>query len=280
MVVCALGLEDEAKGIYPEGYVEVACKKGLISENVTDKGLLRKDAAVLIYNAVKLTEEDREEYSKPSSGGGGSVSRPSKPSKPKDEPPAEDEETDAPSETPETEEEIPGEDSDIPVTGPEKPKDEKIPFGEGLNLKQEESDSCTASALTILLRRLYYTNGIDYSHITESALKADEKIWHTELGLYNEIEFDGFCILKKFFDEHTDKVEFFRSQLARHPEGIIIYDTGSWHAVVLTDYRDGIFYATDPATGWYTPLADVFTMKGETQEDKLAAIDAIWILER
>ena len=35
--------------------------------------------------------------------------------------------------------------------------------------------------------------------------------------------------------------------LAEHPEGIVLYDRRQPHAVLLTDYTDGVFYCSDPA---------------------------------
>ena len=35
--------------------------------------------------------------------------------------------------------------------------------------------------------------------------------------------------------------------LAEHPEGIVLYDRSRPHAVLLTDYTDGVFYCSDPA---------------------------------
>ena len=284
MVVCALGLEENANmaGGYPEGYIKIAKQKSLVEGEITNEEFLRKDAAVLIFNALNYIEktdfsadgtipENNVSASKPSggtssgggsskpSGGGASSSKPDKEEKPEEQKPQQPE-TEKPEE--------------------QQPETDKTPIWDELNLKQEEPDSCTASALTILLRRLYYTNGLDYSHITESELKADDTIWHPDLGLYYDINFEGIRVVKKNFDAETDKVEFFRKQLTKHPEGIIIYDTGALHAVVLTDYRDGVFYATDPATGLYTPLSYVYTMWGENQEEKLENIDAIWILEK
>ncbi len=283
MTVCALGYGDEAEelGNYPEGYIKLAHQKGLTEEKATDENQLRQDTAVLLYNGLNLTEEEPPVVSGPSGGGsssgGGGGNKPSKPDKeekPEPEGPEESQPEQPEMEQPEAEQP----EAEQPET--EQPETEEAPSWEGLNLKQEESDSCTASALTMLLRRLYYTNGQDFSHITESSLKADETIWHPDLGLYYEINFEGVRVVKRFFENYTDKVHYFKEQLLKHPEGMIIYSTGAVHAVVLTDYRNGIFYATDPATGLYTPLSDVFTMWGVTQEEKLENIDAIWIVER
>ncbi len=288
MVVCALGFGEEAEklGAYPKGYIALATEKGLVQTEVNSEGFLRKDSAMLIYNAVKLMEESPEETPEtvtPSRPVGGGSSKPGRPSTgdseqtDKEENSQLPEKEEVPEEEPENQPEF--EEAEKPEAD-EKEEIEKIPFGEGLNLKQEEGDSCTAAALTMLLRRLYYTNGADYSHITEAALKNNEKVWLPEVGLYNEIEFEGFRINKKFFEEETDKVAWFKEVLPMHPEGIIIYDTDMWHAVVLTDYRDGVFYASDPATGLYTSLERVTTISGETEAEKLNQIDAIWIFEK
>lgn len=37
------------------------------------------------------------------------------------------------------------------------------------------------------------------------------------------------------------------SLLEQHPEGIVLYDRTQPHAVLLTDYTNGIFYCSDPA---------------------------------
>ena len=39
------------------------------------------------------------------------------------------------------------------------------------------------------------------------------------------------------------------SILAEHPEGIVLYDRTRPHAVLLTDYTDGVFYCSDPSNG-------------------------------
>ena len=45
------------------------------------------------------------------------------------------------------------------------------------------------------------------------------------------------------------KTEALIQILAEHPEGIVLYDRRQPHAVILTDYTDGVFYCSDPANG-------------------------------
>ena len=283
MVICALGLREEAEklGEYPKGYIALAKDKGLVEWEITSEELKRKDAAVLIYNAVKYYEEPEVEEpeqpqisikpSKPSGGGGW------KPVKPEQE--------DTAPENPELSEEMP----DSPVENPEEeqnkpeeenvPEYEKVPFGEGLVLKQEEADSCTASAMTMMLRRIYFFKGWDYSSITETSVKNNEKIWLPEVGLYNNITFEEHTIIKRVLDEELDRAEYLAEALQTRPEGIIIYDNDKWHALLLTEYKDGVFYVSDPATGLNTPIEETFTTAGETAEEKIAQIDSVWIRE-
>ena len=37
--------------------------------------------------------------------------------------------------------------------------------------------------------------------------------------------------------------------MQEHPEGIVLYDRSQPHAVLLTDYTNGVFYCSDPANG-------------------------------
>ena len=45
------------------------------------------------------------------------------------------------------------------------------------------------------------------------------------------------------------KTEALVSILAEHPEGIVLYDRTRPHAVLLTDYTNGVFYCSDPSNG-------------------------------
>ena len=44
-----------------------------------------------------------------------------------------------------------------------------------------------------------------------------------------------------------EKTQLLIQLLAQHPEGIVLYDRTQPHAVLLTDYTNGVFYCSDPA---------------------------------
>ena len=46
---------------------------------------------------------------------------------------------------------------------------------------------------------------------------------------------------------NAEKTQVLVELLAQHPEGIVLYDRRQPHAVLLTDYTDGVFYCSDPA---------------------------------
>lgn len=46
---------------------------------------------------------------------------------------------------------------------------------------------------------------------------------------------------------NAGKTQVLIELLAQHPEGIVLYDRRQPHAVLLTDYTDGVFYCSDPA---------------------------------
>ena len=46
---------------------------------------------------------------------------------------------------------------------------------------------------------------------------------------------------------HQEKTQLLIQLLAQHPEGIVLYDRTQPHAVLLTDYTNGVFYCSDPA---------------------------------
>ncbi len=151
--------------------------------------------------------------------------------------------------------------------------------GDSLTLKQEERDTCTACAMAMLLRRAYFLEGKDFSDITEEALKNDENVWLEGVGLYHNITFGKYNIVKRDLEEDIDKQAYFTEQIKKHPEGIIIYDRGMWHALLLTDVTNGTFYVCDPATGFITPIEETRTTEGFGAEEKINGIDSIWIMK-
>ncbi len=268
MLICCLGMKEDAEklGSYPEGYIAFAKEIGITHSAEVGKELVRSDAAMYVFNAVEIrtamleqAEEEQLERKLVEEYEG------------LDEIVTEEEENE--NITAEETEQVAEEES------MEKEEEEEEP-NYSLDLKQEESDTCTASSMTMLLRRIYNNLGEEYVHITEKKLKKDKNVWLEGVGLYGIVQYEDYRIIKINLSDEMDKWAYFERKIEEHKEGIIIYDADKPHAVLLTHMEDGVFYASDPATGKNTALEGIGTISGKTQEEKIMEIDSIWILEK
>lgn len=114
-------------------------------------------------------------------------------------------------------------------------------------LKQAKgSTTCTLVASAMMMRRTAMMSGnSNWASITESSLKSSA--WSSS-GLYNSFSYAGISV--KSAKISSNKTNTFISLLNQHPEGIVIYDFSYPHAILLTDYTDGVFYCADPAPGY------------------------------
>ncbi len=143
-------------------------------------------------------------------------------------------------------------------------------------ITQNTNYTCTLAAATILLRRTAMMRGdSDWDTITESTVRSTA--WLEDAGLLNSFEYKGIVIKNQKFN--SGRAGLIRL-LEEHPEGIVIYRSGI-HAMVLTDYTDGIFYLAD--TGGFGPA---YTRFPETQMAQNANsgltidnVDQIWYVE-
>ena len=115
-------------------------------------------------------------------------------------------------------------------------------------LKQVNGDmQCTLVAATMLLRRAAMLSGYpNWADITTDQVRKDA--WVEGVGLKYSFSYAGFTVNKAQFG--NDRVNEAIALLQQHPEGIVIYDQygrSRPHAVLLTDYTDGIFYCADPS---------------------------------
>ncbi len=124
----------------------------------------------------------------------------------------------------------------------------------GVFLKQQESDSCTLCAAAMLVRRVAMMRGdSDWNTISEAGLKTVMN-WD-EIGLSWDFTYRDIRIIRKALpSDYDSKVAALIDLMAADPEGIIVYDSAPFspgrnapHAVLLTDYTDGIFYCAEPA---------------------------------
>ena len=115
----------------------------------------------------------------------------------------------------------------------------------GFYFKQSRGGTCTLASAAMMLRRRAYFDGLtDWSSVTENSVRSTA--WANGLShsfTYKEMQV-GYATLPS---GKTDKIKTLITLLSQHPEGIVLYDRNQPHAVLLTDYTNGIFYCSDPA---------------------------------
>lgn len=125
-----------------------------------------------------------------------------------------------------------------------------------LFLKQVNGDKqCTLVAATMLIRRAAMLSGNqNWADITVDKVK--EQAWVDGVGIRYTFTYAGITVNKAVFK--SDSVSESITLLSQHPEGIVLHGTmasSGTHAVLLTDYTDGIFYNADPAE--YAPAGRI-----------------------
>ena len=115
----------------------------------------------------------------------------------------------------------------------------------GFYFKQSRGGTCTLASAAMMLRRRAYQDGlIDWVDVTENSVKSSA--WSG--GLSHSFNYKamqvGYATLPS---GNAEKTQVLMELLAQHPEGIVLYDRRQPHAVLLTDYTDGVFYCSDPA---------------------------------
>ena len=115
----------------------------------------------------------------------------------------------------------------------------------GFYFKQSRGGTCTLASAAMMLRRRAYFDGLSsWTDVTENSVRSSA--WANGLShsfTYNEMQV-GYATLPSGTQEKT---QVLIQLLAQHPEGIVLYDRTQPHAVLLTDYTNGVFYCSDPA---------------------------------
>ena len=115
----------------------------------------------------------------------------------------------------------------------------------GFYFKQSRGGTCTLASAAMMLRRRAYLDGLhDWVDVTENSVRSTA--WSGGLShsfTYKAMQV-GYGTLPA---GKAAKTEVLIQLLAEHPEGIVLYDRSQPHAVLLTDYTDGVFYCSDPA---------------------------------
>lgn len=120
-------------------------------------------------------------------------------------------------------------------------------------LKQELSNSCTACAATMLIRRVAMMRGdSNWNTISESEVRAACG-WES-VGLGWDFSVRGIRLLHSYDipSGYDAKASALRDMLSQYPEGIVVYDENSTnrysaHAILITDFTNGQFWCCDPA---------------------------------
>lgn len=115
-------------------------------------------------------------------------------------------------------------------------------------LKQVNGDlQCTLVAATMLVRRAAMLSGnLNWTNITIDQIK--QQAWVDGVGLKYTFTYEGITVSKATFG--SNPVNEALVLLQQHPEGIVLYDQiriPRAHAVLLTDYTNGMFYCADPS---------------------------------
>lgn len=107
------------------------------------------------------------------------------------------------------------------------------------------SNTCTLVAATMLVRRAAMMNGNErWSAITEDVLRS--AAWIEGTGLKWDFSCSGITVSHDSFSGNPSELQ---TKLSEHPEGVVLYKQKSdqQHAVLVTDYTDGVFYCADPS---------------------------------
>lgn len=115
----------------------------------------------------------------------------------------------------------------------------------GFYFKQSKKNTCTLASAAMMLRRYAYFNALDdWTDVTENSIRSTA--WYNGLShdfTYKEMQV-GYATLPSKTAEKTQRLI---ELLEEHPEGIVLYNRKKPHAVLLTDYTNGVFYCADPA---------------------------------
>lgn len=109
-------------------------------------------------------------------------------------------------------------------------------------LKQSQAKVCTLTSSAMMIRRAAMLSGnMDWKQITEHSVR--KSAWAEGTGLKWNFKAYGISVTQKRLSSPRELV----TMLDKHPEGIVIYNSRKPHAILVTDYTDGVFYCSDPS---------------------------------
>lgn len=146
--------------------------------------------------------------------------------------------------------------------------------------KQNTSTTCTLSSAAMLVRRAALLNGnANWSTVTEANMRSTA--WLSGTGLYNSFSYAGINVSSAKIS--SNRTQTMINLLSQHPEGIVIYDYGKPHAILLTDYTNGTFYCCDPssaAPGGRIPISQATITIESVDKYWYVASPKLWISTR
>ncbi len=109
-------------------------------------------------------------------------------------------------------------------------------------LKQSQSRVCTLTASAMMIRRAAMLSGNPaWRQITEQSVRKDA--WAEKTGLKWNFTSAGITVAQKPLSSKGELIQM----LGSHPEGIVIYNAKKPHAILVTDYTNGVLYCSDPS---------------------------------
>lgn len=130
-------------------------------------------------------------------------------------------------------------------------------------LKQVGTHTCTLCSAAMLVRRALILKGDleDWQSVTETSIRSTA--WVEGKGLSWNFTYDGVKVNHDYLPGGSSNKEKLIALLAEHPEGIVLYNSSAPHAVLLTDYTDGVFYCSDPISNGRKPLSEAYKVTVE-----------------
>lgn len=121
--------------------------------------------------------------------------------------------------------------------------------------KQIGSGKCTLAAAAMLVKRTSRALGqTGWENINSNNDAFYKKVWKEGVGLWQSFAYNEIQVKHGYLNTALPNAPQVALLLLEHPEGIILYNGGTkvpgagTHAVLITDYTDGVFYCADPTT--------------------------------
>ena len=148
-------------------------------------------------------------------------------------------------------------------------------------ITQTQKHTCTLIAATMMLRNFACQRGTPYLQVTETGVR--HWAWTKQYGLSHSFfvgQVEVAC--SEDIGRCPDKKQYLIQSLQAHKEGVVIYDTGAPHAILLFRYDvdTDTFWCADtfnPRGGRAITLEES-SIRGADQQAKLDTIDKIWYI--